>query len=114
MTSIQRFNATVDIVNRVKERFEQIQKGSKEWDNPVDWQGSEDYSDAISYIGDLFQAVAAEMLYEVYRDNPMGFSNEAEVIEQLKKRLDEANEDAEHALEQLSLFQLTAPTLDQI
>ena len=108
-----KLHEAIEIAKRLEDRLHQIAKEYFENNPEHEYKGSEDYADAISYIGDLFQAVSAEMLYTVYSEGP-DFSDKSEIVEQMKDRMDEANEDAMHALQQLRLFALHTPTIDDI
>ena len=45
---------------------------NEEYYKDCEGRPSEDYSDAFSYIGELYEYVSAEMLFEVYKDDKPG------------------------------------------
>lgn len=61
-----KLNEAIEIAQRLQARLEQIANDA--WENDgTEWKGSEDYSDAISYVADIFNGIAAEMLAESYK-----------------------------------------------
>lgn len=69
-------------------------------------KASEDYSDAFSYIGDLFDYVSAEMLYKVYKDDKPG-ADGFNIVETMHIQLLVAELNAEAAVSGLIPFGIT-------
>jgi len=84
---------TVDKVMRVASQIQ------SDWNRDCQGKASEDYSDAFSYIGELLQYIAAEMLYQVYKDD-----KDHRTVMQMQDRLLEAEIVAEVAVSGLVPF----------
>ena len=63
MKAIEEFIEALKIGETLKERLQTVKQ-----EQGASWQGSEDYSDAISYVGELMQVAAIKMLADVNED----------------------------------------------
>jgi hypothetical protein len=84
---------TVDKVMRVASQIQ------SDWNRDCQGKASEDYSDAFSYIGELLQYTAAEMLYQIYKDD-----GDHRIVLQMQDKLFEAEIVAEIAVAGLVPF----------
>jgi hypothetical protein len=66
-------------------------------------EASEDYSDAFSYIGELFDYVSREMLYTVYKDDKPG-ADGFDIVADMRQKLLVAELTAEAAISGLVPF----------
>jgi len=72
---------------------------TQKWDEDCKGKASEDYADAFSYVGDLFNYISAEQLYTVYKDD-----KDHRTVMQMQDRLLEAEIVAEAAVSGLVPF----------
>lgn len=57
MMAIEEFIEALKIGETLKERLQTVKQ-----EQGASWQGSEDYSDAISYVGELMEVAAIKMV----------------------------------------------------
>jgi hypothetical protein len=60
-----RIDVIADIARRVGDDIRDLQASTDNW-------GNEDYGDALSYIGDLYQFAGAQMTYNTYANDANG------------------------------------------
>lgn len=106
-----RIDVIQDIARRVGDDIRDLQASTDNW-------GNEDWSDALSDIGTLYQFAAAQMLYN-HTITIDGLADRLRQFHQLA--YDEAKANAEAALENLRHFgfsytihDLTAPAIDSL
>ena len=94
MNAMEEFIEALKIGETLKKRLQTVKQ-----EQGAGWEGSEDYSDAISYVGELMQVAAVKMIAKVYEDDTM-----AEIQEDFKGRVEEAEHQKENAMHQLRLI----------
>lgn len=72
--------------------------------NVTKGQGSEDYSDALFCIGTLWQWASMEMLWDTYKDDEVRSPVHAAVQNDMKQKLEQAQNEAKEALATLEPF----------
>jgi len=73
---------------------------NEEYYRVCEGEASEDFSDAFSYIGELYEFVAAEMLYEIYKND----TGDHVPVEMMRQKLMIAELTAEAAISGLVPF----------
>lgn len=94
MNAMEEFIEALKIGETLKKRLQTVKQ-----EQGASWEGSEDYSDAISYIGELMQVAAVKMIAKVYEDDTM-----AEIQEDFRGKVEEAEHQKENAMHQLRLI----------
>lgn len=103
MKAIEEFIEALKIGETLKERLQTVKQ-----EQGASWEGSEDYSDAISYIGELMQVAAVKMIAKVYEDDTT-----AGVRQLFEGKVEEAEHQKENAMHQLQLMGLVT-TIENI
>ena len=93
MKAIEEFIEALKIGETLKERLQTVKQ-----EQGASWQGSEDYSDAISYVGELMEVAAIKMLADVNEDNT------ARVRQMFEHKVEEAEHQKKNAMHQLRLI----------
>jgi flagellin-specific chaperone FliS len=101
MTKIE--GITVDEVNELTEKV------IKAWKETGAHEAHEDFSDAFSYIGEIWNYIGARMLYMVYKNDPEGITKE-----HMEGMLSIASTAGEEALEGLGAFGIRRTSIDDI
>ena len=96
MKAIEEFIEALKIGETLKERLQTVKQ-----EQGASWEGSEDYSDAISYVGELMGVAAIKMIAKVYEDD---HTTMAEIQEEFRDRVEEAEHQRENAMHQLRLI----------
>ena len=94
MKAIEEFIEALKIGETLKERLQTVKQ-----EQGASWQGSEDYSDAISYVGELMQVASMKMLAKVYEDDPSWGTRQV-----FEGKVEEAEHQKENAMHQLRLI----------
>ena len=94
MKAIEEFIEALKIGETLKERLQTVKQ-----EQGASWQGSEDYSDAISYVGELMEVAAIKMLADVNGDNTL-----VRVRQMYEHKVEEAEHQKENAMNQLRLI----------
>lgn len=94
MKAIEEFIEALKIGETLKERLQTVKQ-----EQSASWQGSEDYSDAISYVGELMEVAAIKMLADVYEDDKL-----ARVRQMFANKVEAAEHQKENAMHQLRLI----------
>jgi len=93
-------------VHEVKELTEKVIAA---WTETGAHEAHEDFADAFHSIGQLWQGVGAEMLYNVYKDD-----KDQSVVEHMTMVLHQAHDDNNEALTTLAQFGIRPTTIDDI
>jgi hypothetical protein len=96
MKAIEEFIEALKIGETLKERLQTVKQ-----EQGAGWEGSEDYADAISYVGELMEVAAIKMLAKVYLDD---WTTMAEIQEDFKGKVEAAEHQKENAMHQLRLI----------
>lgn len=96
MKAIEEFIEALKIGETLKERLQTVKQ-----EQGAGWEGSEDYADAMSYVGELMQVAAVKMIAKVYEDD---HTTMAEIQEDFRDRVEEAEYQRENAMHQLRLI----------
>ena len=96
MNAMEEFIEALKIGESLKKRLQTVKQ-----EQGASWQGSEDYSDAISYVGGLMEVAAIKMLAKVYLDD---WTTMAEIQEDFEGKVEEAEHQKENAMHQLRLI----------
>ena len=96
MKAIEEFIEALKIGETLKERLQTVKQ-----EQGASWQGPEDYSDAISYVGELMEVAAMKMLAKVYLDDPQ---TSIGVRMNFEEGLEGAEHQKENAMHQLRLI----------
>ena len=96
MKAIEEFIEALKIGETLKERLQTVKQ-----EQGASWEGSEDYADAMSYVGELMQVAAVKMIAKVYEDD---HTTMAEIQEDFRDRVEEAEYQRENAMHQLRLI----------
>ena len=94
MKAIEEFIEALKIGETLKERLQTMKQ-----EQGASWQGSEDYSDAISYVGELMEVAAIKMLADVHEDDKL-----ARVRQMFENKVEAAEHQKENAMHQLRLI----------
>ena len=94
MKAIEEFIEALKIGETLKERLQTVKQ-----EQGAGWEGSEDYSDAISYVGELMEVAAIKMLADVYKDDKLD-----RVRQMYENKVKEAEHQKENAMHQLRLI----------
>ena len=94
MNAMEEFIEALKIGETLKERLQTVKQ-----EQGASWEGSEDYSDAISYVGELMEVAAIKMLADVNEDNTL-----ARVRQMYEHKVEEAEHQKENAMHQLRLI----------
>ena len=94
MNAMEEFIEALKIGETLKERLQTVKQ-----EQGASWPGSEDYSDAISYVGELMEVAAIKMLADVNEDNTL-----ARVRQMYEHKVEEAEHQKENAMHQLRLM----------
>ena len=94
MKAIEEFIEALKIGETLKERLQTVKQ-----EQGASWQGSEDYSDAISYVGELMEVAAIKMLADVYGDDKL-----ARIRQMFENKVEAAEHQKENAMHQLRLI----------
>lgn len=82
----------LDIARRVTEDIRDLEVSRDQW-------GSEDYADALGCVATLFDFASAQMLYNVYKDDPV-----TEATLPIHNAYENRRDEAIQALEDLNAF----------
>ena len=94
MNAMEEFIEALKIGETLKERLQTVKQ-----ERGASWQGSEDYSDAISYVGELMEVAAIKMLADVYGDDKL-----ARIRQMFENKVEAAEHQKENAMHQLRLI----------
>ena len=94
MNAMEEFIEALKIGETLKERLQTVKQ-----EQGASWQGSEDYSDAISYVGELMEVAAIKMLADVHGDDKL-----ARVRQMFENKVEAAEHQKENAMHQLRLI----------
>jgi hypothetical protein len=101
-TNISRIVAVRDITLRVtQDAIDKMQALGADSD--------EDYADALSDLGKLFEYLGAQLLHDIYKDDP-----DSTVRDHMAMVLRQATEDANEALQSLRQFDITTSNTDEL
>lgn len=87
--------------------IDEAQKVTQAVIDQMSGQANEDDSDAIYCIGTIWQGISAEMLYEVYKDDPDETAADALTKKTMRAMIEKAREDVEEAWSTLVPFGIT-------
>ena len=94
MKALEEFIEALKIGETLKERLQTVKQ-----EQGAGWEGSEDYADAMSYVGELMEVAAIKMLADVYEDDPLD-----RVRQMFKNKVEAAEHQKENAMHQLRLI----------
>ena len=96
MNAVEEFIEALKIGETLKERLQTVKQ-----EQGPGWEGSEDYADALSYVGELMQVASLKMLAKVYLDDPQ---TSLGVRMNFEEGLEGAEHQKENAMHQLRLI----------